>query len=269
MGFAGAGDFQVRAELLLERAGAFAVECESIEAMDALARGVAAVVGPFGYSAVASGRLGHTGKPEAFHFANWHPEWLAMYLREGFMRVDPVPIWAVTCGAPIGAAELFALLPRAHPGRKVYEAGRHFGYHGGYVVPQRAADGHLGLVAFVGESDPRSPQERFALRGLAGTVFDRADALCGRPPPKLVPEPPPQLTGRERECLKHLVAGRPTSNIAAAMGVSEATIRFHAANLRTKTGAANRAELAALAISLGLTPYWVGGRPPTGEGPLP
>jgi DNA-binding CsgD family transcriptional regulator len=38
------------------------------------------------------------------------------------------------------------------------------------------------------------------------------------------------------------------------MAVSEATVRFHASNLRTKTGAANRAELAALAVSLGLAP---------------
>ena len=39
-----------------------------------------------------------------------------------------------------------------------------------------------------------------------------------------------------------------------AMAVSEATVQFHAANLRLKTGAANRAELTALAISLGLAP---------------
>jgi DNA-binding CsgD family transcriptional regulator len=38
------------------------------------------------------------------------------------------------------------------------------------------------------------------------------------------------------------------------MAVSEATVRFHAANLRMKTGAANRAELTALAVSLGLAP---------------
>ena len=111
----------------------------------------------------------------------------------------------------------------------------------------------------------RSPEDRFALRALAGTVFDRADALCGRLPPKRVPEPPPRLTERERECLRYLIAGGQISNIAAAMGVSQATVRFHSANLRMKTGAANRAELAALAISLGLTQLRTGGQRQTGE----
>jgi len=85
-----------------------------------------------------------------------------------------------------------------------------------------------------------------ALRALAGVVFDRAEE------PKFVPHPPPELNIRESECLAHLIAGRSTALIAKTMKVSEATVRFHAGNLKAKTGAANRAELAAVAISLGL-----------------
>jgi DNA-binding CsgD family transcriptional regulator len=92
------------------------------------------------------------------------------------------------------------------------------------------------------------------LRALAGVVFDRAEALSGRALPPSIPLPPPELTKREQECLRHLIAGRSTSKVAKAMAVSAATVRFHAANLRTKTGAANRAELTALAVSLGLAP---------------
>jgi DNA-binding CsgD family transcriptional regulator len=245
----------MRENSLLERATAFAAECERIATMDALAKGVAAVVAPSGYSAVASGRLGRTGEPEAFHFANWDPGWRDLYLSKRFMRIDPVPIWAVCCGVPASAGELRARLPRNHPGHRVFEAGRPFGYNGGYIVPQRAADNQLGIVAFVGKGDPQNAEERFALRALAGVVFDRADALSGYSPPRFLPQPPPELTGRERECLKHLIAGRSTADIAAAMRVSEATVRFHAGNLKSKTGAANRAELAALAISLGLAPH--------------
>ena len=92
------------------------------------------------------------------------------------------------------------------------------------------------------------------MRALAGTVFDRAEALSGRALPPRIPLPPPELTKREEECLRHLIAGRSTSRVAKAMAVSEATLRFHAANLRMKTGAANRAALTALAVSLGLAP---------------
>jgi DNA-binding CsgD family transcriptional regulator len=222
--------------------------------MDNLARRVCALVAPFGYHGVASGRLGRSGAPETFHFANWTPGWLQFYLASGFLRIDPVPLWALACGRPICVTELRALVPRGHPSHKVFDAGRRYGIGGGYIAPQRAADNQVGAVAFVGGCDPRSAEERFALRALAGIVFDRAEALCGRALPPRMPLPPPELTKREQECLRHLVAGRSTSRIAEAMALSEATVRFHAANLRLKTGAANRAELTALAVSLGLAP---------------
>ena len=133
---------------------------------------------------------------------------------------------------------------------------------GGYIVPQRAADNTLGAVTFVGAADPASPEDRFALRALAGVVFDRAEALSGRAKAQFIPRPPPELTNRERECLAHLIAGRSTARIAEAMRVSEATVRFHAGNLKVKTGAANRAELAAVAISLGLALHRPSGKIP-------
>ena len=239
---------------LLELAGAFAAECDRMATMEGLARGVCALVAPFGYHGIASGRLGRGGGPETFHFANWTPGWLEFYLASGFLRIDPVPLWALACGRPIGAMELRALVPRGHPSHKVFDAARCYGIGGGYIVPQRAADNQVGAVAFVGACDPRSAGERLALRALAGIVFDRAEALCGRALPPRIPLPPPELTKREQECLRHLIAGLSTSTIADAMRVSAATVRFHAANLRMKTGAANRAELAALAVSLGLVP---------------
>jgi DNA-binding CsgD family transcriptional regulator len=237
---------------LLESASAFAAECERMATMDELARGVCALVAPFGYPNVASGRVGRSGAPETFHFAQWDPEWVKLYMRRDFLRIDPVPLWALRCGTPIGAAELRALLPAGHPAHTVFNEGRRFGITGGYIVPQRAPDNTLGAVAFIGASDPEGLEDRFALRALAGVIFDRAEALCGRAEPNFIPHPPPELTHRERECLAHLIAGRSTAHIANAMKVSEATVRFHAGNLKVKTGAANRAELAAVAISLGL-----------------
>jgi LuxR family transcriptional regulator, quorum-sensing system regulator LasR len=222
--------------------------------MSNLERGVCALVKPFGYHGVASGRLGRGGAPETFHFANWAPGWFEFYRASGFLRIDPVPLWALACGRPIAVTELRALVPRGHPSHEVFDAGRFYGIGGGYIVPQRAADNQVGAVAFVGACDPRGAEERFALRALAGVVFDRAEALSGRALPPRIPLPPPELTKREQECLRHLIAGRSTSKVAKAMAVSEATVRFHAANLRMKTGAANRAELTALAVSLGLAP---------------
>jgi LuxR family quorum-sensing transcriptional regulator LasR len=239
---------------IIAKALEFAEQAAQMESLEELSAALLAIVEPLGITAIASGRLGHVGPPEAFHFAKWNPEWLKFYLQNDFMRVDPVPQWALTSGAPISSGDLLRALSKNHPGRRVIEAGRSFGYAGGYIVPQRAGDNALGVVAFVGTRDPAGLKEQFGLRLLASVAFERAEALCGRPLPLLLPLPPPKLTPQERHCLKHLVAGRSVVEIGRLMNLSAATVRFHTTNLRGKTGASNLAELAALAVAVGLVP---------------
>jgi DNA-binding CsgD family transcriptional regulator len=243
----------MRGGTLLKEASAFAARCECVVYMEELSAAIAALVAPFGYPNVASGLLGNPDNAqETLHFATWDPALLDFYVRNRFLRIDPVPVWAAHCGTPIGLGQLRAQLPRGHPSLRVLEAIKRFGVGGGYVVPQRAADNKFGAVAFVGHKDPGSAEQRFALRALAGIVFDRAEALIGRGPRQSMPLPPPEISERERECLLHLIDGRSTAFIARAMGVTEATVRFHSRNLRAKTGAMNRAQLTALAIAQGI-----------------
>jgi len=243
----------MRAKSLLKTVVSFAEKSENVASMNELSAAVMAIVGPLGYVA-ASGRLGHPGPPEAFHFATWNPAWWDLYLRNGFIRFDPVPIWAVRSGSAVTGGELRAMLPRGHPGLKVLDAAIPFGYRGGYFLPQRASDNTFGVVAFVGAGDPQSHEERAALRALAGISFERAEALSGRPRPSMVPPAPPALTAKERDCLKYLAGGKTATQISRLMKVSEATVRFHIANLRTKIGASSLAELTVSAIALGLIP---------------
>lgn len=56
------------------------------------------------------------------------------------------------------------------------------------------------------------------------------------------------LTGRERQCLALLVAGRDTGEIAARLGVSPATVRTHIQSLMIKLGVHSRLEAVALAV---------------------
>lgn len=55
------------------------------------------------------------------------------------------------------------------------------------------------------------------------------------------------LTSRERDVLALVAAGRRNAEIAEQLAISANTVKFHVANLLRKVGAANRAELAALA----------------------
>lgn len=60
------------------------------------------------------------------------------------------------------------------------------------------------------------------------------------------PAQPPQtgLTPRERQVLSHLAGGSDNLKIAAQLGVTERTVKFHVTSLYRKLGAQSRVELA-------------------------
>ena len=62
----------------------------------------------------------------------------------------------------------------------------------------------------------------------------------------------PSLTPREREVLQALARGLGNKQIAARLGVSERTVKFHVSSLFEKLGAGNRTEAVTIAVRAGL-----------------
>jgi DNA-binding NarL/FixJ family response regulator len=60
------------------------------------------------------------------------------------------------------------------------------------------------------------------------------------------------LTPREREVLAFLAEGLPNKSIAAALGISDQTVKFHVAAIIGKLGAANRTDAVRRAVRRGL-----------------
>jgi FixJ family two-component response regulator len=56
------------------------------------------------------------------------------------------------------------------------------------------------------------------------------------------------LTPREREVLSHVVSGRMNKQIAAALGISERTVKLHRTAITTKVGVHSSAELTMLSL---------------------
>jgi DNA-binding NarL/FixJ family response regulator len=67
-----------------------------------------------------------------------------------------------------------------------------------------------------------------------------------------VPPGGPSLTLREREVLETLARGLGNKQIAAELGVSERTVKFHVSSLFAKLGAGNRTEAVTIAARAGL-----------------
>jgi DNA-binding NarL/FixJ family response regulator len=67
-----------------------------------------------------------------------------------------------------------------------------------------------------------------------------------------VTEPVETLTPRESEVLELLAEGLPNKAIAARLGISDQTVKFHVASIGGKLGAANRTDAVRLAVRRGL-----------------
>jgi DNA-binding NarL/FixJ family response regulator len=68
-------------------------------------------------------------------------------------------------------------------------------------------------------------------------------------PPRLIEEP---LTPREIEVLELLAEGLANKAIAARLGISDQTVKFHVAAISGKLGAANRTDAVRRAVRRGL-----------------
>jgi DNA-binding NarL/FixJ family response regulator len=64
--------------------------------------------------------------------------------------------------------------------------------------------------------------------------------------------PPEPLTPRERDVLALLAEGLPNKVIAARLGISDQTAKFHVASICGKLGASNRTEAVRIALRRGL-----------------
>ena len=58
----------------------------------------------------------------------------------------------------------------------------------------------------------------------------------------------PELTARQRQIMEMVLAGHPSKNIAADLGLSQRTVENHRASIMTRTGAKSLPALARLAL---------------------
>jgi DNA-binding NarL/FixJ family response regulator len=86
---------------------------------------------------------------------------------------------------------------------------------------------------------------------VAAKVVARVAAMPEQDQPPRQPLADP-LTGRELEILRHLAAGRSNREIAAAVFLSEGTVKNHVSSILAKLGARDRTQAALRASALGL-----------------
>ena len=83
-------------------------------------------------------------------------------------------------------------------------------------------------------------------------VLDRSLAPAAPPVRNFPRSAVPELTPRELETLRFLAEGLPNKGIAARLGISEHTVKFHVNSILGKLGAQSRTEAVTRATRLGL-----------------
>ncbi len=172
------------------------------------------------------------------------------------VRLHPYQSGRILDRSPVLAP--FGLLASRH-----HERADGSGYPAGVRAPELDPAACLLAAADVlhalGEARPHRPalEPPEASRVLSGLQLGR-DAIravldaAGAPPPELPPLPA-DLTERELEVLRRLVAGRTKREIAAELVISQSTVHTHTVHIYGKCGVSTRAGLAMFAMQHGLS----------------
>lgn len=129
---------------------------------------------------------------------------------------------------------------------RVVHVPRGRGVHG-LQIPVFGPLGLEGAVSLGGERIDSSPQARIAL-----TLVGRAGFAAMRRLLDTAAEAPvTDLSGREREILSWVAAGRRQGEIAVSLGLSERTVENHLRRIRRRLGVATTAQAIRVAIRRG------------------
>lgn len=101
--------------------------------------------------------------------------------------------------------------------------------------------------AGTGAAIAMDPEHIGALRVLLQRQIATSERLLALlcPPQAL---PPGALTPRQRQVMEHMLAGHPSKNIAADLGISQRTVENHRAAVMRQTGATSLPALARIAL---------------------
>jgi DNA-binding NarL/FixJ family response regulator len=142
----------------------------------------------------------------------------------------------------MGGADAIAALRREFPGARVIVLTTFDGDEDIYRSLQAGAQGYLLKDMFFEELEEAIRTVHAGGRRIPGVVAER---LAGRMAGS-------DLTARELMVLEQIVRGKSNKAIAAALGISEATVKSHMNNILSKLDAEDRTQAATKALQRGI-----------------
>ena len=178
---------------------------------------------------------------------NYPQQWVGVYRRRGYQRVDPVARKLFTEQKPIIWSQLRAQ-HQTPLEKEFYGTAADFGLTDGFAFGARFDNSSAGsFFSCVGEDLARNKRHHVLLDFLVPHLHVALSRMhLGHQREK------PKLTPRELEVLTWAKYGKTNWEISSVLGVSARAVKFHLENAMRKLDVVNRTQATAVALSLGL-----------------
>jgi LuxR family quorum sensing-dependent transcriptional regulator len=236
----------------LDLALAFVIQLRQLKTAGEVLEALTNFSADYGWGTVAIGSVPQAGSsslPPFFH-SNWPGWYQELYESEKLAKNDPVIQYGMSGTRAANWKEISSIL-RIESGARAFDIAGVHGWRNGLVVPIVGPGGYRAVGSLSSAARDNSPTEQALLHLAVLAAHDQLREI-NRVQAGFSASPPSSLTPREREVLKWLMAGKTNWEIGEILAISERTVHFHVNQLRRKLKAGNRAQIVAIAMTLGL-----------------
>jgi LuxR family quorum sensing-dependent transcriptional regulator len=228
----------------------FSSAIRNCKTLDACARLFCETIARHGFNTFACGEVDMVERNRCvFYVVDWPPLWLEVYIKSGFIEHDPVVERAKHQTLPFTWSELLSDKKLSKKSRSVLQTAADFGWTEGLAVPFRRTETRFGLVSLAGNRSALGADERDGLSIIAMCLYEQVRRLG---PSLGVALALSALTLRELDSLRLVAGGHSDKKIAAILGIAPSTAHEHVEAGKRKLKVSNRAQAAAVGVSLGL-----------------
>jgi len=173
-------------------------------------------------------------------------DWWDRYVEQDFAKSDAVCQQVFSTMSPFTWHETEPRFTSREGAAQVAGEAAEHGLVDGYIVPVFSRDEWLSAISFGGPAKlALSQRDRGALNLMAIYTSSAIERRQQKRPTR------GKLSAREREVLLWTSAGKSCWDVSIILGISEKTVRFHTAQIRTKLNATNTTHAVTRALQQG------------------
>jgi DNA-binding CsgD family transcriptional regulator len=223
-------------------------DCKSLDACATLFR---ETIAQYGFDTFACGEVDLDERNRSvFYIVDWPKRFFDFYIASEYINRDPL-IGEIERKkhAPFAWSELLRDKFLADTGRQMLRTFAELGWTEGMAVPFLRNDRRFGLVSLIGGRGPLAQHEKNGLSIMAMCLHEQARRIG---PSLGVALALSALSLRELDALRLVARGHSDKRIGILLGIAQSTAQEHVEAAKRKLKVRNRAEAAAVCVSLGL-----------------